>query len=53
MNGTLARLQSVIRSKFELGVKNQKVMRNNILVITARQEKLMDVMEFLARECNA
>ncbi|MHA1793073.1 MAG: hypothetical protein ACTSVI_10545 [Promethearchaeota archaeon] len=53
MHDSLADLQEIIRSRFDLGIKNQRVINEHELEISARDDKLLEVIDFLSRECDA
>jgi NADH-quinone oxidoreductase subunit D len=50
---TLQDLVDTLRSQFDLGIKNVEPRGTSDLFISAREDKLLEVMAFLATECNA
>ncbi|MHA1997755.1 MAG: NADH-quinone oxidoreductase subunit C [Promethearchaeota archaeon] len=53
MREELLGLQEKIRARFDFGVKHQKVVNENTLEISARDEKVVDLLSYLAKDCNA
>nr|MDO8117458.1 hypothetical protein [Candidatus Sigynarchaeota archaeon] len=46
-------LRDMFESKFDLGLKHISSISDNTLVVEAREDKLVDVMDFLVKDCDA
>ncbi|MFX0102955.1 MAG: NADH-quinone oxidoreductase subunit C, partial [Candidatus Hodarchaeota archaeon] len=53
MTSELKELQDDLRNLFDFGVKHQQLISENEILLSGRDEKLLDVMDYLSRKCNA
>lgn len=49
----LNELQDDLRNLFNFGVKHQHLLSENEIMLSGREDKLLDVMEYLSSKCNA
>nr|MDO8111093.1 NADH-quinone oxidoreductase subunit C [Candidatus Sigynarchaeota archaeon] len=53
MIDTMHELQDELRNKFDIGVKNQQLISSDELVISGRDDKMLEVLDYLATKCSA
>ena len=53
MSIELKALQDDLRNLFNFGVKHQHLLSENEIMLSGREDKLLDVMEYLSSKCNA
>ncbi len=50
---SMQELKAVLRDRFDLGVKNVQTTSDDELVVSGRDDKMLDVLGFLASACDA